>query len=195
MYLNVRNSALLIVAAFVVAGLLGNAQCLAQNAYITNFASNTVSVIDTATNTVIATAPVGSDPAGVAVTPDGSKVYVANENSNNVSVIDTATNTVIATIPVGIDPLGVAVTPDGSKVYVASIGTVSVIDTVTNTVTAPIGVDSRPRRCGQPRWKQGLCRGLRQQHRGGDRYGDQCGHRYDRRRRGALRRRSDPGWQ
>ena len=38
---------------------------------------NTVSVIDTATNTVTATVPVGSYPIGVAVTPDGTKVYVA----------------------------------------------------------------------------------------------------------------------
>ena len=40
--------------------------------------SSTVSVIATATNTVIATIPVGVAPIGVAVTPDGSKVYVAN---------------------------------------------------------------------------------------------------------------------
>jgi len=40
---------------------------------------NTVSVINTATNTVTATIPVGinSFPSGVAVTPNGSKVYVA----------------------------------------------------------------------------------------------------------------------
>jgi YVTN family beta-propeller protein len=64
-----------------------------------------VSVIDTATNTAIATILVGNGPAGVAVTPDGSKVYVANsELSNSVSVIDTKTNTVTATIPVGSFP-------------------------------------------------------------------------------------------
>jgi len=75
----------------------------------------TVSVIDTATNTVIATIPVGFEPVGVAVTPDGSKVYITNNNSSTVSVIDTVTNTVTATIPVGLFPFGVAVTPDGSR--------------------------------------------------------------------------------
>jgi YVTN family beta-propeller protein/uncharacterized repeat protein (TIGR03803 family) len=116
------------------------------NAYITNSGSNNVSVIDTATNTVTATIPVGvgTNPAGVAVSPDGSKVYVANTHSNNVSVIATATNTVTATIVVGADPLGVAGTPDGSKVYVANTNSggnsVSVLATATNTVTAiPIG--------------------------------------------------------
>jgi YVTN family beta-propeller protein len=91
--------------------------------------------------------PVGSEPWGVAVSPNGSKVYVGNQNSNDVSVIDTATNTVVATIPVGSFPAGIAVTPDGSKVYVANnVGsnTVSVIDTATNTVSATIPVGSNP---------------------------------------------------
>ena len=52
--------------------------------YITNAASNNVSVIDTATNTVIATIPVGPGPFGVALSPDGRKVYVANVNSGTV---------------------------------------------------------------------------------------------------------------
>ncbi len=38
----------------------------------------TVYVIDTATNNVTAIVPVGLNPCGVAVTPDGTKVYVAN---------------------------------------------------------------------------------------------------------------------
>ena len=47
--------------------------------YVTNYGSNTVSVIDTATNTVTATVTVGTNPRGVAVSPDGKKVYVANQ--------------------------------------------------------------------------------------------------------------------
>ncbi len=115
--------------------------------YVTNSsAPNTVSVIDTAMNTVSATIPVGITPLGVAVSPDGSKVYVTNAFSNTVWVIDTATNTVSATIPVGVNPVGVAVNPDGSKVYVANLSanTVSVIDTATNTVIATIPVGSQP---------------------------------------------------
>jgi YVTN family beta-propeller protein len=49
--MKLRISGLLAIAA--VAGLLGSAQALAQNAYITNSFDNNVSVIDTATNTVI----------------------------------------------------------------------------------------------------------------------------------------------
>jgi YVTN family beta-propeller protein len=38
-------------------------------AYVTDSGSDTVSVIDTATNTVVATIPVGLIPRGVAITP------------------------------------------------------------------------------------------------------------------------------
>ena len=48
----------------------------AQTAYITNHGSSTVSVINFVTNTVSATIPVGSNPLGISVSPDGSKVYV-----------------------------------------------------------------------------------------------------------------------
>ncbi|WP_240805642.1 YncE family protein [Streptomyces sp. A1547] len=116
-------------------------------AYVTNAFSGTVSVIDTATNTVTATIPVGSRPEGVAVTPDGTRVYVANSDGTTVSVISTASNAVTATITVGRGPRGVAITPDGTRAYVTNSisGTVSVISTATNTVTATVSVGMAPR--------------------------------------------------
>jgi YVTN family beta-propeller protein len=67
----------------------------AQNAYITNVSDGTVSVIDTATNTVTATITVPSPNLwAVAVTPDGIKVYVVNESDGTVSVISTVTDTI-----------------------------------------------------------------------------------------------------
>ncbi|WP_407695990.1 YncE family protein, partial [Sphaerimonospora thailandensis] len=80
-----------------------------NRAYVTNFFTGNVSVINTATNTVTTTVPVGAGPAGVAITPGGNRAYVTNFGSNNVSVINTATNTVTTTVPVGNRPLGVAV--------------------------------------------------------------------------------------
>jgi len=107
-------------------------------AYVTNGGDNSVSVIDTTTNTVVGDPiPVGSFPIGVAVTPDGKHAYVVNVDSNSVSVIDTTTNTVVGDpIPVGSGPVGVAVTPDGKHAYVTNgrNNSVSVIDTTTNTV-------------------------------------------------------------
>lgn len=122
-------------------------------AYISNRYSNDVSVINTSTNIIVATIPVGIEPIGVCTSPDGSKAYVTNLISSSVSVINTATYTVVATIGVGGNPIGIASSPDGSKVYVANSASqsVSVINTVTNTVSAtfaaginPSGLDLSP---------------------------------------------------
>lgn len=100
--------------------------------------SNNISVIDTTTDTVIATIPVGLNPLFSSVT--GTKLYVSNNASNTVSVIDTTTNAVIATIPVWTAPIHSSTI--GTKVYVSNTGSnnVSVIDTTTDTVIATIPV-------------------------------------------------------
>jgi len=119
---------------------------IAGMAYIPNYVSDNVSVINTATNAVVATIAVGNQPYGVSNSPDGSRVYVTKVGSDNVSVINTATNPVVATIGVGIYPYGVSTSPDGSRVYVANAVSVnvSVINTATNSVVATIGVGNYP---------------------------------------------------
>src|SRR6266849_7658189 len=67
--------------------------------YVANAGSNSVSVIKTANNTVVATIPLASSPAAVAVTPDGTRAY-ATSGSGSVYLISTITNTVIATIAI-----------------------------------------------------------------------------------------------
>ena len=140
-----RSGGLLGLAALVFCFLTSD-PAFAQNAYITNHGDGTVSVIDTATDIVTATIPVGPDLFGVAVSPDGSTVYVSHDFESTVSVINTATNTVTATITVGTDPAGVAVSPNGRTAYVTNDfdNTVSVIDTATNTMTATIPVGAAP---------------------------------------------------
>ena len=125
--------------------------------YVTNTLGQTVSVIATASNTVVATIPVGSgvifggQPQGGAISPHGKFAYVTLTRDNAVSVITTASNTVaVDRIPVGSFPFGVAITPDGKFAYVANTGryfqsrfffTVSVIATASNTVVATIALD------------------------------------------------------
>ena len=108
----------------------------------------TVSVINTATNVVIATITVGVGPWGVAVSPNGSRVYVANSFSRTVSVINTSTNTVVATIPVGGAPSAITASPDGSRVYVtnstSNSNSIAVINTATNTVLATVNLGTTP---------------------------------------------------
>jgi len=135
------------LASVIIVSFIFTASVFAQPfAYVTNADSGNVSVIDTATNILVATIPVGNIPINLAITPDGTRVYVANGSSDNVSVIDTATNILVATIPVGADPSGVVITPDGTRVYVAngSSDNVSVIDTATNILVATIPVGAGP---------------------------------------------------
>ena len=123
------------------------------SAYVPNQGDDSVSVIDTATNTVTTTITVGDGPLWVAISPDGATAYVTHPgglpddpSGHTVSVIDTATNTVTTTVPVGDHPIAVAVSADGTRAYVSLMGedTVSVIDTASNTVVDSITVGDSP---------------------------------------------------
>jgi YVTN family beta-propeller protein len=70
---------------------------------------------------------VGSRPAWVAFTPDGTRSYVTNFGGASVSVIDTTTirPSVIATVtdPAFVrHPYGIAVNPNGTRAYVVNTG-------------------------------------------------------------------------
>jgi YVTN family beta-propeller protein len=77
--------------------------------YVSNGRDGTVSVIDTASQAIVATVKVGQRPWNMAVTPDGTKLYVANGRSGSVSVIDTRSNERLRDIAVGELPWGVVI--------------------------------------------------------------------------------------
>ena len=93
--------------------------------------TGTVSVIDTASNSVVKTIDVGLHPCGMALSPSGDRLYVTNANSDTVSVIDTGTDAVVRTLHVsepehgqdallGSSPNAVTVSPNGRTLYVAN---------------------------------------------------------------------------
>lgn len=119
-----------------------------NNAYVVNYDSSTVSVINTATSQVVKTIDVGSGPISITAvdTTQRQRVYVTNSLSNTVSVIDPNTNTVISTITVPVQdgsyydgyydytftyPNRVAkVAASSNRLYInATDGTISVFDT------------------------------------------------------------------
>lgn len=136
---------LLFIGAFITSPILGQ-----HYAYVTNAGefgdgvNDDLSVIDLATNTVVATVPVGDYPQGIAINPAGTAVYVANTMSKEFTVIDTVTHTA-TTLPAGSAPIGLTVHPDGRYIYLANadfpegtMSTVSVIDRATNTIVDEI---------------------------------------------------------
>jgi YVTN family beta-propeller protein len=127
--------------AIILGALPGSAG--ARSIYVANSVDGSVSVIDNRTNAPVG-APIqlglGTQPVGIAITPDGKRAYVANHGTDDVSVIDTATNQVIGPrIGVGDGPREIAISPDGSTAYVTdNVGnTISVLDTRTNQVVGP----------------------------------------------------------
>src|SRR5450759_1902052 len=85
--------------------------------YVTNRGDATLSIVDTARNSV-SPAGVGSGPMGVAVDPATGVVYVANNAGKTVTVLDAAGKT-LGIVPVDGNPSGVAVDGTTHQAYVA----------------------------------------------------------------------------
>jgi YVTN family beta-propeller protein len=119
-------------------------------AYVGSQLSDTISVIDTATDAVSATITLanGERIANLAISPDGLRVYATVLAGNSILVIDSSSNTVIdPAIEVGFNSAGIAVSPDGNLIYVTDAdasGGVAVIDAAVGTVMATIAVDNHP---------------------------------------------------
>ena len=148
------NHARLLYSVLAVAALIGAllaSSAAARNIYVTNYNSDTVSVVDGNTNQVIG-APIAtgseSGPYTVAITPDGKTAYVVNYDSASVSAIDISLNQVIGSpIPIPKESYGIAITPDGSRAYVATnnAGSVTAIDLAAKAVIgSPIPVCPNP---------------------------------------------------
>jgi YVTN family beta-propeller protein len=125
----------------------------ANQIYVANSGSNTVSIIDSDSGNLI-NIPVGTDPSGIAVSPSTNKIYVANSGSGTVSVIHNDKE--IRQIPVGTDPTRIAVSNAYPSItYVLNIShnltrpnTISVIDGSVDKVAAGITFNIHPGNSG-----------------------------------------------
>ena len=110
--------------------------------YVTNFGSNSVSVISG--TSVTATVDVGSSPEGVGYDSSNNYIYVANDGSGSVSVI--SGTSVTATVDVGSYPEGVAYDSSNSYIYVVNGGyTYDSVFVISGTsAIANISVGSEP---------------------------------------------------
>jgi len=164
-----KNCVHFLVLASMALLMLVSIAGAAPFAYITNQGDDSVSVIDTTTDTVIYTItnppvpqpPYLSCPYGVAVSPDGIKVYVANSissgienNPGDVAVIDTISNSVsyVNFIPNKFsNPRSVVVSPDGKKAYFVALNpdevdswVVFVLNTTTGKVVGSVSIGADP---------------------------------------------------
>lgn len=119
----------------------------ATRVYIANFNSDTVTVLNATTAALVTTIAVGTNPFGLAISPDGTRLFVANRASGTISIVDTATNGIVGTITGGTLPAGMAVSADGSTIYIAneSDGTVTARTIATNALVQTYPGFSSPR--------------------------------------------------
>mgnify|MGYP000930083505 FL=1 len=114
--------------AAVLAALSAGAAA-APFAYVPNEKSASVTVIDTATDTVTATLPGGKRPRGIAT--DGKQLFISEAPSNGLAVIDIARARETKRIRLGESPEGVSISADGKLIAAAveESNSVAILDT------------------------------------------------------------------
>ncbi|MDR0780969.1 MAG: beta-propeller fold lactonase family protein [Pseudomonadales bacterium] len=120
----------------------------AQRARIvqTNSGSDTISLIDPATQRVVAEIKGIPVNHGAAAAPDGARLYFSSEAKITLDVVDSATLQIIKEIPLSARPNNITIGKDGRFVYVGIMqgaGGMDVIDTQTLENVAHIDTESR----------------------------------------------------
>ncbi|MFI5243532.1 MAG: cytochrome D1 domain-containing protein, partial [Gemmatimonadales bacterium] len=133
--------------------------------FVSNEDGNDVTVIDSKTDSVVATLDPGQRPRGVRVSPDGQKLIVAvsgspkggpgvdektlppaDRSKDGIAIIDLATGKKEANLPGGLDPESFAISSDGKTIYVSNEdgGTLTLIDVGARKIAETVKIGSEP---------------------------------------------------
>ena len=115
-------------------------------AYFTNRDSNSVSVMDLADYSLVATIPAGDGAEGIALSPDGTQLWTGDRRGDTVTVIDTQARRVIRRLEGGQAPIRAGFSPDGAQVYVPNSlsSDVWVFDAQTLELVGTVDVGASP---------------------------------------------------
>ena len=143
----------------------GAAEGTAGHLFVTNERSGDLSVIDLATERVVATVPLGKRPRGIRVSPDGSLLYVAlsgspiappgidestlppaDKQADGIGIVDVRTRKLLRVLTGGSDPEQLAVSSDGKWLFVANedVGQASVVNAADGKTLHTIKVGGEP---------------------------------------------------
>src|SRR5881296_2733703 len=158
------------IASFVVGAVmcLAKAESTSYLVFVSNERSGDVSVIDGATDAVVATFKVGKRPRGIHATPDGQRVFVilsgsprmapgveenrapADKTADGLGVIDAAARKLTDRWHVGSDPEQFAISKDGKFAFIANEddASASVIDLGSGQSRGKIKVSEEPEGVG-----------------------------------------------
>lgn len=84
-----------------------------QRAYTANVGAGSVSVLDVAKRSLIATIPVAKTVQRISISPDGKRVFTQDQDAGRIAVINTATNEIMDWIKVPSVVYASEPTPDG----------------------------------------------------------------------------------
>jgi YVTN family beta-propeller protein len=132
---------------------------------VTNERSGDLSIIDLATERVVATVPLGKRPRGIRPSPDRSLLYVAlsgspiagpgvdesklppaDKKADGIGIFDVKSRKLLKILPGGSDPEQMAVSNDGKWLFVANedVAQASVVDATDGKTLATIKVGGEP---------------------------------------------------
>src|ERR1044071_2029208 len=138
-----RDKILVIILIIAFARIAMGAASPNYFAYVSNEKSGDVTVIDGASDAVVAMFAVGKRPRGIHATPDGKRVFVtlsgsprmapgvdterapADKTADGLGVIDSSARKLIDRWHVGSDPEQFAISADGKLAYIANEDDVS----------------------------------------------------------------------
>lgn len=100
-------------------------------AYVTNYNSGSISIIDIDQNKVIKTIKIKKGVMGINITPNGKEIWVSNSIQNSVTVIKTDSFNISQKLVTGNKPLRLHFSIDGNFCLVTNSkdGTISIFDT------------------------------------------------------------------
>jgi YVTN family beta-propeller protein len=115
--------------------------------WVVNPDHGTVSVISTASNTLLAEIPVAGEPWTLDIHPTNGEVWVASMANHHVYILDAASRTVIDSVAAGFETFAVSFNPTGATALVTATGSdeVFAVDVATRTVIQTFSVFRRPR--------------------------------------------------
>ncbi|MBE3071601.1 MAG: beta-propeller fold lactonase family protein [Acidobacteria bacterium] len=88
-----------------------------KRAYVCSDSTESVIVVDTATDTVVGTIKTARQPRGLGFTPDGKMLLITCVAHDLMHYVNVATSQVETTVGVGRSPQSVAITPDGRLAF------------------------------------------------------------------------------
>ena len=140
---------------------------VAQRVYVTNEDAGTISIISTATHSVIGEIDVGTRPRGVEVSADGERLYVAlsgspkcppsisdeecaklasDKSKDGIAVVDVRSRAVLRVLPGGSDPEEFDVDFGAQRLFVSNedAGQLSFVDLASGAVIRTVKVGGEP---------------------------------------------------